>query len=166
MQRVHIDVFSGVHWDLLGAGLRVSMEGSLWSISSCPSVLVLLHKIFNFAFSCTLRKVDMMTKNCHQIWEKFCHLDIFFISKYIIEVFDDNNFSKNDFELHSRLHEWKFYMKIQIWSPNAFTCVHDKLNIGSSCLLTLIGMRGDTFISFTIIHIQFFCQIWCAYLVA
>ena len=69
----------------------------------------------------------------HLLWEKFCHLD--FISKYIIEVADDNNFSKTDFELHSRLHEREFYMKIQIWSPNAFTCVHDKLNIGSSCLL-------------------------------
>ena len=94
---IHIEVFWGVHWDLLGAGLRVSMEG--------PSVLVLLHKIFNFAFSCTLRKVDMMAKNCHRIWEKFCHLDFFFISKYTIEVVDGNNFSKNDFELHSRLHE-------------------------------------------------------------
>ena len=30
---------------------------------------------------------------------------LFLISKYIGEVVDDDNFSKKDFELHSRLHE-------------------------------------------------------------
>ena len=102
----------GVHW----AGLPLGPVGGWFEglygglimkyvvVFSCPSVLVLLHKIFNFAFSCTLRKVDKMAKNCHRIWEKFCHLDFFYIPKHIIEVVDDN-FSKNDFELHSRLHE-------------------------------------------------------------
>ena len=117
------------YWGLIGCPLGRPAIGTCWGlvwgfvwrthyevvVFSCPSVLVLLHKIFNFAFSCTLRKVDKMAKNCHRIWEKFCHLDFFYIPKHIIEVVDDN-FSKNDFELHSRLHEWEFYMKIQTYT--------------------------------------------------